>query len=191
MTLITWVIILRLLNLSLSSFYYKIEIKLLPLKFSSVYSAHSSNSDKNDILFQLWIFIGRTDAKAETPIVWLLDSKNWFLGKDPDAGKDWRQDEKGTTEDEMVGWHHRLNRHVKCFNQEKWGKSIWPKALNYEPNNNCKLHLIFLIAFDTFLHCIISASVLLYSSFIPSCLGRKGLANSAFYLLWLKYFTIM
>ena len=57
-----------------------------------------------------WIFIGRTDAKAETPILWPPDVKNWLIGKDPDAGKDWRQ-EKGTTEDEMVGWHHRLNGH--------------------------------------------------------------------------------
>ena len=57
------------------------------------------------------IFIGRTDAEAETPILWLPDAKNWLIWKDPDAGKDWRQEEKGTTEDEMVGWHHRLNRH--------------------------------------------------------------------------------
>ena len=57
------------------------------------------------------IFIGRTDAEAETPILWPPDAKNWLLGKDPDAGKDWRQEEKGTTEDEMVGWHHRLNGH--------------------------------------------------------------------------------
>ena len=60
---------------------------------------------------QSWIFIGRTDAKAETPILWPPDVKNWLIGKDPDAGKDWRQEEKGTTEDEMVGWHHQLNRH--------------------------------------------------------------------------------
>ena len=59
---------------------------------------------------QSWIFIGRTDAKAETPILWPPDVKNWLIGKDPDAGKDWRQ-EKGTTEDEMVGWHHHLNGH--------------------------------------------------------------------------------
>ena len=59
---------------------------------------------------QSWIFIGRTDAKAETPILWPPDAKNWLSGKDPDAGKDWRQ-EKGMTEDEMVGWHHRLNGH--------------------------------------------------------------------------------
>ena len=58
---------------------------------------------------QSWMFIGRTDAEAETPILWLPDAKNWLIWKDPDAGKDWRQEVKGMTEDEMVGWHHRLN----------------------------------------------------------------------------------
>ena len=58
---------------------------------------------------QSWIFIGRTDAEAEASILWPSDAKNWFIGKDPDAGKDWRQDEEGTTEDEMVRWHHWLN----------------------------------------------------------------------------------
>ena len=57
------------------------------------------------------IYIWRTDAKAQTPILWLLGVKNWPIGKDPDAGKDWRQAEKGTTKDEMVGWHHRLDGH--------------------------------------------------------------------------------
>ena len=57
------------------------------------------------------IFIGRTDAEAETSILWLPDVKNWLIGKDPDAGKDWRQEEKRTTGDEVVGWHHWLNRH--------------------------------------------------------------------------------
>ena len=60
---------------------------------------------------QSWIFFGRTDAEAETPILWPPDAKNWLTGKDPDAGRDWRQEEKGMTEDEMVRWHHRLNRH--------------------------------------------------------------------------------
>ena len=60
---------------------------------------------------QSWIFTGRTDAEAETPILWPPDVKNWLIGKDPDAGKDWRQEEKGMTEDEMVGWHHRRNGH--------------------------------------------------------------------------------
>ena len=58
---------------------------------------------------QSWLFIGRTDVEAETPILWLPDVKNWLIFKDPDAGKDWVQEEKGTTEDEMVGWHHRLD----------------------------------------------------------------------------------
>ena len=57
------------------------------------------------------IFIGRTGAKAETPILWPPNAKNWLTGRDPDAGKDWRQEEKGVTEDEMFGWHHWLNGH--------------------------------------------------------------------------------
>ena len=58
---------------------------------------------------QSWIFIGRTDAEAEAPIIWLPAVKNWVLGKNPDAGKDWRHKEKGMTEDEMVVWHHQLD----------------------------------------------------------------------------------
>ena len=60
---------------------------------------------------QPWIFIGRTDAEVEAPILWPPDVKSWFLRKDPDAGKDWGQKEKGVTEDEMVRWHHWLNGH--------------------------------------------------------------------------------
>ena len=60
---------------------------------------------------QSWVFIGRTAVEAETPIFWPSDVKNWLMWKDRDAGKDWGQEEKGTTEDEMVGWHHRLNGH--------------------------------------------------------------------------------
>ena len=60
---------------------------------------------------QSWVFIGRTDAEDETPILWPPDVKNWLMGKDPDAGKDWSWEEKGITEDEMVRWHHRLNGH--------------------------------------------------------------------------------
>ena len=58
---------------------------------------------------QSWIFTGRTDAEAEVPILWPPDAKSWPTGKDPDAGKDWRREEKGTTEHEMAGWHHGLN----------------------------------------------------------------------------------
>ena len=60
---------------------------------------------------QSWIFIGMTDDEAETPILRPPDAKNWLIGQDPDAGKDWRQEEKGATEDEMVGWHHHLDGH--------------------------------------------------------------------------------
>ena len=58
---------------------------------------------------QAWIFIGRTDCEAETPILWAPEAKNWLIGKDPDAGKDWRREEKGTTEKEMVEWRYWLN----------------------------------------------------------------------------------
>ena len=60
---------------------------------------------------QSWVFVGRTDVETETPILWLPDVKSWLIGKDPDAGRDWGQEEKGTTEDEMAGWHHWLNGH--------------------------------------------------------------------------------
>ena len=60
---------------------------------------------------QSWIFIARTDVEAETPILWPPDAKNWLFGKDPASGKDWRQEKKGKTEDEMVGRHHRHNGH--------------------------------------------------------------------------------
>ena len=60
---------------------------------------------------QSWIFIGRTDAEAEIPILWPPDAKNWLIGKDPDAGKDWRREKKGMIEDEMAGWHHQCDGH--------------------------------------------------------------------------------
>ena len=75
-----------------------------PLDYKEIQPVHP----KGD---QSWVLIGRTDVEAETPILWLPDAKSWLLWKDPDAGKDGEQEEKGTTEDEIVGWHHRLNRH--------------------------------------------------------------------------------
>ena len=73
-----------------------------PLDCKEIQPVHS----KGD---QSWVFFGRTDAEAVTPILWPPYNKNWLIGKDPDAGKDWRQEEKGMTEDEMVGWHHQLD----------------------------------------------------------------------------------
>ena len=69
---------------------------------------------------QSWIFIGKTDARAEAPILWPPDMKNWFLGKDPNTGRDWRQEEKGMTEDEMVGWHHQLYGHESASSRSWW-----------------------------------------------------------------------
>ena len=74
----------------------------IPLGSKEIQTVHPKGN-------QSWIFIGRTDAEAETPILWPPDAKNWLSVKDPDAGKEWRWEEKGTTEDEMVGWHYRLN----------------------------------------------------------------------------------
>ena len=75
------------------------------------------------------IFIGRNDVEAETPIHWPPDVKNWLIWKDPDAGKDWRREEKGTTEDEMVGWHHWLSGHLSklwelVMDREAWGAVV-------------------------------------------------------------------
>ena len=75
-----------------------------PLDCKEIQAVHS----KGD---QSWVFFGRNDAKAETPVLWPPDVKSWLIWKDSDAGRDWGQEEKGTTEDEMAGWHHWLDRH--------------------------------------------------------------------------------
>ena len=75
-----------------------------PLDCREIQPVHSKRN-------QSWIFIGRTDVEAETPILWPRDAKNWLIGKDPNAGKDWRWEEKGMTEDEIVGRHQQLNGH--------------------------------------------------------------------------------
>ena len=73
------------------------------------WTAQRSNKPVHPKGNQCWIFIGKTDAEAETPTLWPPDAKNWLIWKDPDDGKDWGQEEKGTTEDEIIGWHDRLN----------------------------------------------------------------------------------
>ena len=83
---------------------------------------------------QPWIFIERTDAEAEAPIRWPPDAKSQFIGKDPDAGKDWRQEEKGTTEGEMVGWHHWLNGQVWANSRRQWrtGRPGVPQSMELQ-----------------------------------------------------------
>ena len=117
-----------------------------PLDYKEIQSVHPKEN-------QSWIFIRRTDAEAEDLILWPPDVKNWLTGKDPDAGQDWRQEEKGTTEDEMVGWHHQLDGHefeqalgvsegqggLACYNP--WGlKEIGP---DWMTELNCLNHQKF------------------------------------------------
>ena len=77
--------------------------------FDCIPETHTAFQPVNPKGNKSWIFIGRADAEAETPILWPPDAKNWLIGKDPDAGKDWRHEEKGMTDDEIVGWHHQLD----------------------------------------------------------------------------------
>ena len=83
-----------------------------PLDCKEIQPVHS----KGD---QSWVFFGRNDAKAETPVFWPPHAKSWLIGKDPDAGRDLGQEEEGTTEDEMAGWHHRLDGH-----EFKWTRGV-------------------------------------------------------------------
>ena len=94
-----------------------------PLDCKEIQPAHPKGN-------QSWILIGRTDAEAETPILWPPDAKNWLIWKDLDAGKDWRWEERGTTDGEMVGWHHWLNGHEfeqileVGYEQGTWGAAV-------------------------------------------------------------------
>ena len=83
---------------------------------------------------QPWIFIGRTDVEAEAPILWPPDAKSWLIGKDPDAGKDWRQKEKGMTEDKTVGWHHQLNAYE--FEQTLGDSGVQRCLVGYSPRGH-------------------------------------------------------
>ena len=114
---------------------------------------------------QLWIFIGRTDAEAEAPILQPPDAKNWLIGKDSDAGKEWRQEEKGTTEDKIAGWHHRLDGHefeqtlgvgdvqgsLACYSPWDHRESDMTEQLNWTEHSciqqkyHCKYTLIYYI----------------------------------------------
>ena len=132
---------------------------------------------------QSWVFIGRTDAEAEAPILWPPDVKSWLIGKDPNAGKDWKQ-EKGTTEDEMVGWHHQLGGHefeqtpgagdgqgsLECCSP--WGHSVgqdWVTKLNCT-RSLTNVYWRFWCLADSFLS-------------IPNCYLHSGTSMKATHLI--------
>ena len=81
--------------------------------------------------YQSWVFFGRNHAKAETPVLWPPHVKSWLIGKDSDAGRDWGQEEKGTTEDEMAGWHHRLDgREFEWLQEMVMDREAWSAAIH-------------------------------------------------------------
>ena len=138
---------------------------------------------------QSWVFTARTDVEAESPILWPPDGKSWLIGKDPDAGKVWGQEEQGTPDDEMVGWHHRLNRHgfgwplrvgygqgglVCC---SPWGRKELDttERLNWTESMMLSNHLILC-------HCI-----LLLLSIFP--IFRVVFNYSALWIRWPKYWS--
>ena len=123
---------------------------------------------------QSWIFIGRTDAEAETPILWPPDVKKWLIKKDPHAGKDWREEEKGMTEDEMVGWHHWLNGHE--FEQALGvgdglgGLACFSSSVHKELDTTERLNWGILTCFDPSLH--------VRKCTLPSVTFKSGGTNS-------------
>ena len=133
-----WTVVQKMLEKTLES----------PLDYKEIQPVHA----KGD---QSWVFIGRTDVEAEIAILWSPDVNGWLIWKDPDAGKDWGQEEKGMTEDEMIGWHHWLNGHgfgwtpgvadgqggLECCNS--WGhkESDMTELLNWTDSLIYGLHL--------------------------------------------------
>ena len=136
-----------------------------PLDCKEIQPVHS----KGD---QSWVFIARTDAKAKTPILWPPHAKSWLIGKDSDAGRDWGQEEKGTTEDEMAGWHHQLDEHEFEWTPEvgdgqgglaccdSWGRKVLDMTewLNWTELNWmfwCSHSLVLLVFAKTHISCLL------------------------------------
>ena len=129
---------------------------------------------------QSWIFIGRTDTEAEAPIFWPPDSNNRLIGKDPDAGKDWKEEEKGMTEDEMVGWHHWLNGHefeqaprvgdgqgsLACCSRGCCKESDRTEWLKWTEPQSLSPFLALIVAFSVFVHLYIN-SMWICTLFLP------------------------
>ena len=125
-------------SFSVSPTFYLIPLVCMsasPLISTSLnYYGHTISPKGN----QSWIFIGRTDAEAKTPICWPLDAKNWFIWKDPDAGKDWRW-EKGITEDEVVGWHWLMDLSLSVLWELVMDREAWCAAVHGVTKSQTKL----------------------------------------------------
>ena len=142
-----------------------------PLDCKEIQPVHPKN--------QSWIFIGRTDAEAETPILWPPDVKSWLIWKDPNAGKDWRWEEKGTIEDEMPGWHHWLyghefewtlgvgdgQGHLLCCSPWRCKKSDTTERLNWT-ELNWSLRLVVCVCDTKFSECSLCYKMLDNRSFL-------------------------
>ena len=135
---------------------------------------------------QSWVFIEGTDVEAETPILWPPDATSWLIGKDPDAGKDWGQEEKEITEDEMIGWHHRLNEHgldglrelvmdreaTKSWTQQSdWTELIWKCSLKHKVYLSYLYNVMLLLLWwaNIYWPIIVVQGLYKYISFITSC----------------------
>ena len=158
---------------------------------------------------QSWMFIGRNDVEAETPILWPPDAKSWLIGKDPAAGKDWGQEEKGTTEDEMVGWHHLLSGHrfgwtpgvgdgqgglVCC---SSWGhkESDTTEQLNWTVTNHKVFNIISWEWFDKdkfpgslWIAYLLKSKIIMTVALQFLCLRIYYLENRRDLVFWVPYF---
>ena len=151
-----------------------------------------------------WVFTGRTDAEAETPILWPPDMKNWLIGKDPDTGRGWGQEEKGTTEDEMAGWHHWLNGHESEWTPgdgdgqgglvccDSWGhkerpRHDWATELNWLKLTWVNVYTVRLSSFHTthklyIFNYKVKSTFMVITSFSVSSHKEKKINPNDFYL---------
>ena len=132
-----------------------------PLDCKEIQLVHS----KGD---QSWVLIGRTDAKAETPILWPAHAKSWLIGKDPDAGRDWGQEEKGMT-DEMAGWHHSMDMNLSELQELVMDREAWHTAIHGVAKSQTRLSDWTELNWYIYAYIILHSSFTEYAFFIGTC----------------------